>query len=126
MVAIPLMKTPPKRSLDRPPFHFFTSSTPRRAQGPPSGRRCLRGRCSGVRFGGRSRGGPASSGNRKRRPSGHARPTVSDLEQVQRIDKSENLRLGKLLPEDDREQAGRTGEVAFPEFVSGARGKRGM
>src|SRR5580704_10748172 len=58
--------------------------------------------------------------------AGHTRPTVSDLEQVQRIDKSQNLRLGKLLLEDNGEQAGRAREVALPEFVSGAGGKRGM
>jgi len=33
--------------------------------------------------------------------AGHARPTVSDLEQLQGIYKSKNLRLGKLLPEDN-------------------------
>src|SRR5580692_9570844 len=60
------------------------------------------------------------------RQAGHARPTVSDLEQLQGIHKSENLRLAKLPLEDDGEKAGRAGEVALPEFVSRAGGKRGM
>src|SRR5580658_3908978 len=38
--------------------------------------------------------------------AGHARPTVSDLEQLQCIYESENLWLGKLLLENNREQAG--------------------
>src|SRR5580704_11740439 len=58
--------------------------------------------------------------------TGYPSPTVSDLEQLQSIHKSKNLRFGKLLPEDNGEQARRTREVAFPEFVSGARGKRGV
>src|ERR1700674_1762586 len=58
--------------------------------------------------------------------AGHARPTVSDLEQFQRIHKSQNLLPGKLPLEDNGEEACRPREVTLPEFVSRTGGKRGM
>src|SRR6202162_2492631 len=58
------------------------------------------------------------------RQAGYARPAISDLEQLQGIHKKQNLLLAKFALEDDGEKPSRPGEVALPEFMAGARGKR--
>src|SRR5262249_14535379 len=58
--------------------------------------------------------------------TGYSGPTVANLEQLEFIDESLHLLLGKGLPKDDGEQASRSGEIAFPELVSGTRGERRM
>ena len=55
-----------------------------------------------------------------------AGPAIADFEKLERIDEGMDLFFGELLFEDDREDAGRAGEIAFEEFVAGTRGKRRM
>src|SRR5580700_3504172 len=58
--------------------------------------------------------------------TGHARPAISDLEQLEGVHKMQNLLFGKFALEDDRKESSRSGEIALPELMAGARWKRGM
>src|SRR5438132_8883135 len=56
----------------------------------------------------------------------HAGPTVADFEEGKIVYKSVDLPLGKALFENDGEYAGRSGEIAFEEFVARAGRQRRM
>ena len=58
--------------------------------------------------------------------TGHASPTVADLEQLQAVNKCQHVLLGIPPLKDDGEHTCRAGKVAFPELVTGARGQRAV
>src|SRR4051794_20822277 len=49
--------------------------------------------------------------------AGHTRPTVADLEQLERVDEAKHLLFRKLSLKDDRENSCRSGEIPLPELV---------
>src|SRR5205807_9459194 len=55
--------------------------------------------------------------------AGHARPAVSNFEELERVHEGQNLLLCELSLKHDREQPRRSREITLPQFVPGAGGK---
>src|SRR2546430_11773499 len=58
--------------------------------------------------------------------AGYAGPAVADFEEREIVHEAVDLIFAEATLENDGEDAGRSGEIAFPEFVARARRQRRM